>query len=54
MSYNGTGVLHVAKESGVEREVDILPGERIMISVLSFYFVVSHAFLNNNDRCKPV
>ena len=35
MSYNGTGVLHVAKESCVEMEVDILPGEIIIISVLT-------------------
>ena len=35
MSYNGTGLLHVAKESCVERELDILLGEIIMIYVLS-------------------
>ena len=35
MSYNGSGVIHVAKESCVEREVDILPGEIIIISVLT-------------------
>ena len=48
MSYNGTGVSRVAKESCVEREVDIQLGEIIMISVLSslsFTFVVSHTFL---------
>ena len=49
MSYNGTGVLHVAKESCVEREVDILPGEIIIISVLtSFSFTmlsVIHSFI---------
>ena len=49
MSYNGTGVLHVAKESCVEREVDILPGEIIIISVLtslSFTMLsVIHSFI---------
>ena len=35
MSENGTDVLPVAKEAGIEREMDILLGEIIMTSVLS-------------------
>ena len=35
MTENGTDVLPVAKESRIEKEVDILLGEIIMISVLS-------------------
>ena len=49
MSYNGTGVLHVAIESCIEREVDILPGEIIIIYVLtslSFTMLsVIHSFI---------
>ena len=35
MSENGTDVLPVAKEAGIEREMDILLGEIIITSVLA-------------------
>ena len=49
MSENGTDVLPVAKESGIEREVDILQGEINMTSVLSSLsftlLSVKHSFI---------
>ena len=49
MKFIGTDVLHVAKQSCVERDVGILLGEIIMLSVLTSLsfslFSVIHSFI---------